>query len=198
MADDINMKGPADDGSGGKPAPRPDCEEAAYRGEMVLLTTADDSFSAETYKNLLTENGIHVVLKAPKAYLQKFINIGYTKFVSVYVQADKLDDARALLDILRQAPFDGDAIGDVAGYAAADASNKTADIAIDAEVDKPIEKPTADTDDSTNAATGAVDGPAGGLRDKKSVFGFIFLLLILLLPTVAAVISIIGRLTNPR
>ena len=167
MKKPVNGTDDMDDVNKGEGLPDPEQQE------LALLITADDSISAEAYANLLTENGIHVISKDPKTYLQRFINIGYSRYVSLYVPAGQLEEAQSLLEIL--------------------ASEQQDEILIDQ-----IQAENAASGESGAPCDGGkqLQDTGPGLRGAKSVFGFIFLILILLLPTAVAVYAIIIHIRN--
>ena len=152
-----------------------DADSAGY----VLAMTAEDSIAAELYINTLRESGIPAVIKCPKPYLQKFVNFGYEKNVEIYVPAGMQGSANDILELIKSEPFTG---------GAADIETQPGDSGGDDTGAGPSD--TGDfTEDDTNA------GPSGA-REKniRSKTGFIFLMLILLLPTIAAVYAVILRI----
>jgi len=162
--------------------------------ELALLTTAEDSITAEVYENELTNNGIGVVVRNRTSYLPKYISFGYTKYVDIYVHADKLDEAKALLETLRGGQPGGDIAEAAEGASEVDAAAGTdgedgvvgADNALEADA----------VADGTDNADGIDGASTGVLHDKKNAVGFVFLLLILILPTIVAIIAIINHIMN--
>ena len=181
--------------------------------ELALLTTAEDSITAEVYENELTNNGIGVVVRNRTSYLPKYISFGYTKYVDIYVRADKLDEAKALLETLRGGQPGGDIAEAAEGASEADAAAGTdgedgvigADNAFEADAiadgtDNADGVDCADNALEADAVADSADGidgaSTGVLHDKKNAVGFIFLLLILILPTIVAIIAIINHIMN--
>ena len=137
----------------------------------VFLITANDSFTAEAYINLLAENGIKAEIKKRKPYLPKFVSLGYEKYIDIHVSGDKLDEANELLAIYDTTPYsDGEATD------GGDATN------------------SGDPLDDERTITVVAEQHQGGLRGKIPKIGFVFLMLILLLPVIVAIIAIINHI----
>ena len=77
--------------------------------ELSFLISANDSLTAETYEEMLLENGIQVVKKKYEPNIKGFIYVDYsTEGVNIFVPTVKLLKARELLEAFDSEPYSYD------------------------------------------------------------------------------------------